>query len=110
MEEKEINRSWRRIIDTMNDGLMLIGTDGAVIMVNRAFEKLTGYTSDEVIGRSCKILNCDACEKAVQQGDRAWCSFFEKDEEVKTRCTIIKKDGSYLPVLKNAALLTRAFR
>ena len=70
MEEKEINRSWKRIIDTMNDGLMLIGTDGAVIMVNRAFEKLTGYTSDEVIGRSCKILHCDACEKAVQKGGR----------------------------------------
>lgn len=106
MKEEEINRSWKRIIDTMNDGLMLIGTDGAVIMVNRAFERLTGYTSDEVIGRSCRILRCDACENAVRKGKQAWCSFFEKDEEIKTRCLIIKKDGSYLPVLKNAALLT----
>jgi two-component system, NtrC family, response regulator HydG len=105
MKEEEINRYWKRIINTMNDGLMLIGPDGAIIMVNEAFERLTGYVSDEVIGRSCSILHCDACEKAVENEKKGWCTFFEKGEEAKNRCLIIKKDGSYLSVLKNAALL-----
>jgi len=34
MKEQEINRYWKRIVNTMNDGLMLVGPDGAIIMVN----------------------------------------------------------------------------
>jgi len=105
MQEAVTSRYWKRIINTMNDGLMLIGTDGAILMVNDAFEKLTGYTSGEAVGKSCTILRCDACEKAVEKGKHGWCTFFEKGEAAKNRCMIIRKDGTYLPVLKNASLL-----
>jgi two-component system, NtrC family, response regulator HydG len=105
MKEEEINRYWKHIINTMNDGLMLIGPDGAIIMVNEAFERLSGYTSDEVIGRSCTLLQCDACEKAIEKEKHGWCTFFEKGEQTKNRCMIIRKNGTYLPVLKNASFL-----
>jgi len=105
MKDKEINRYWKRIINTMNDGLMVIGPDGSIIMVNEAFERLTGYTADEVAGMPCTILKCDACEKAVEQGEHGWCALFVKDEERKNRCLVIKKDGTCIPVLKNASLL-----
>ena len=52
MREQEINRYWKRIINTMNDGLMLIGPDGSILMANHAFEELTGYMADEVIGQT----------------------------------------------------------
>jgi PAS domain S-box-containing protein len=105
MKDEEINRHWKRIIDTMNDGLMVIGQDGVIVMVNEAFERLTGYTADEVIGMPCTILKCDACEKAVKKGEHGWCTLFAREEEKKNRCLIIKKDGTCLPVLKNASLL-----
>ena len=60
MQEQEINRYWKRIIDTMNDGLMVIGPDGSILMANHAFEELTGYTADEVVGKPCTLLKCDA--------------------------------------------------
>ena len=41
MREEEINRYWKKIVNTMNDGLMLVGPDGGIIMVNRAFEQFS---------------------------------------------------------------------
>ena len=46
MNEREINRYWKKIVNTMTEGLMLVGPDGTIVMVNQAFEKLTGYTAD----------------------------------------------------------------
>ena len=105
MKQQETNRYWKKLVNTMNDGLMLIGSDGTIIMVNRAFEELTGYSSDEVIGRSCTILNCDGCEITLRKGDKEWCALFQGGQDIKKRCVVLKKDGTYLPVLKNASLL-----
>jgi len=108
MDEKEINRYWKKIINTMNDGLMLVGRDGAILMVNKAFEQLTGYTADEIIGRSCTVLDCDACERVIKkEGDQWQCSLFESGQkDIKhCRCVITKKDGTLLPALKNASVL-----
>jgi PAS domain S-box-containing protein len=108
MKEQDINRYWNKIINTMNDGLMLVGDDGTILMVNRAFEQLTGYTADEVIGESCTLLHCDACERVLKKEKGQWrCGLFEPgNKDIKRcRCVITKKDGTYLPALKNASVL-----
>jgi len=105
MKEQEINRYWKKILNTMNDGLILVGPDGTILMVNEAFEQLLGYTADEVIGRPCTLLNCDACETTLSEEGGAWCTLFAQGIDVKKRCIVMKKDGTYLPALKNASLL-----
>ena len=102
------NYPWKKIISTMNDGLMVIAQDGTVVMVNEAFETLTGYSEKEVIGKPCTLLECDACERALapMQTD-IWCALFDPDHEdiKRCRCSIRKKDGTYTPALKNASIL-----
>jgi PAS domain S-box-containing protein len=108
MDEKEINRYWKKIINTMNDGLMVVGRDGTILMVNKAFEQLTGYATDEIIGRSCTVLDCDACERVIKkEGDQWQCGLFESGQKdiKRCRCVITKKDGTLLPALKNASVL-----
>jgi len=105
MNTLEINRYLKNIIGTMNEGLLLVAPDGTMLMVNKAFEELTGYKSEEVVGRPCTLLHCDACETTLKNDGTSWCSLFEKGESVKKRCALIKKDGSCLPVIKNASLL-----
>lgn len=105
MKEQEINRHWKKILDTMTEGLMLIGTDGTILTVNQAFERLLGYTATEVVGRPCSILNCDVCERLIERGEKDWCTLFRQQQDVRKRCIIMKKDGTYLPALKNASLL-----
>ena len=39
MNEMEMNRYWKKIVGTMNEDLMLVGQDGTIVMVNKAFEE-----------------------------------------------------------------------
>lgn len=109
MVKLETNRYWKRIINTMNDGLIVISPEGRILMVNQAFEQLTGYTFDDVSGKPCTLLKCDACELAIKSEENKtwWCALFHPDHEgmKRCRCSYMKKDGTYIPVLKNASVL-----
>ena len=105
MKIREVNRYLKNVIGTMSEGLLLVAPDGTILMVNKAFEELSGYQENELIGRPCTLLSCDACETTLTSGDGTWCTLFERGEVIKKRCSIVKKDGSCLAVLKNATLL-----
>ena len=108
MDDHEINIFWKKIVNTINDGLMFINPEGSIEMVNKAFETLTGYTSKEAVGMSCDMLGCEACKKTLMtKNQSAWCELFENGEHdmKKCRCLLRCKDGSFLPVLKNASIL-----
>ena len=105
MNEQEINRYWKKIVNTMTEGLMLVGPDGTIVMVNEAFEKLTQYAADEIIGKPCTLLECDACEGTMKASAHRWCKLFEEGQVIKCRCHLLKKDGTYVSALKNASVL-----
>ncbi|MBU1194532.1 MAG: sigma 54-interacting transcriptional regulator [Proteobacteria bacterium] len=108
MDDHSMNIFWKKIVNTINDGLMFVGPEGSILMVNKAFETLTGYTSEDIIGMSCSVLGCDACEQTLRRKESStWCKLFEpghKDMK-KCQCQVRRKDGSFLPVLKNASIL-----
>jgi len=108
MNDHEINVFWKKIFNTINDGLIFISPDGSILMVNKAFEMLTGYSTKDAIGMSCELLGCDACEQTMQTDKEiAWCKLFiEGQADIKKcHCHIKCKDGSMVPVLKNASVL-----
>lgn len=105
MDEQKINRYWKEIFNTMNDGLMVVSPDGTILMVNQAFEKITGYSREELIGHSCSLLHCDACAAARSEGKSQWCDLFEQGAATRRPCLLMRKDGSYVHTLKNAAIL-----
>ena len=105
MNEQEINRYWKKIVNTMTEGLMLVGPDGTIVMVNEAFEKLTQYAADDIIGKPCTLLECDACEGTMKASAHRWCKLFEEGQVIKCRCHLLKKDGTYVSALKNASVL-----
>jgi len=47
------------VIQNTAEGIMVMGVDGDILEVNPAFTRITGYASDEVIGRSFKLLRSD---------------------------------------------------
>lgn len=97
---------WEQIINTMSDGLVLISPEGKIMLVNRAFEELTGYAAADLVGQPCSLLECDACRR-LHEGASQWCALFDPDqlEMRRVRCTIVRKDGTCLNTIKKASLL-----
>ena len=109
MLTKDLHKYWNRIINTMHEGLIVIASDGTIVMVNQSFELLTGYTSKDLIGNSCIMLDCDACElvRKSEEEKSWWCALFDPDYPglKQCRCNLLKKDGTYMPALKSATVL-----
>ncbi len=95
----------KSVVDTMMDGLMVVDTDGTIVSLNRAMEILTGYSKRELIGNDCSILACDICFRSSRKKTIKHCVLFKRGEFFRERCTLKRKDGSLLVVLKNATLL-----
>lgn len=105
MFEEEVDRYWKTIVDTIRDGIMVVDTNGSILSVNRALETITDYTHDELIGQKCSILNCSIFNLAREKCGDHWCLLFKTGAMNMRRCTIMRKDGTYVPVLKNASQL-----
>jgi two-component system response regulator HydG len=105
MFENEYSQYWKTVVQTMLDGLMVVDPEGVILSVNNAFETLTGYGEDELIGQSCKILDCSTCFESRAMGGINHCQLFSNGEVRHKRCTLKRKDGSLVHVLKNAAVL-----
>ncbi len=57
-------------IEQISEAIMITDSDGNIEYVNNAFEKMTLYTSGEVIGRNPNLLNCGKQTKSFYQ--RLW--------------------------------------
>ncbi|MEK7333569.1 MAG: PAS domain S-box protein, partial [Nitrospirota bacterium] len=49
------------VFETMRDGLMIVDTEGIILFFNKAAEQITGYRKNEVMGKSCTMLDSDTC-------------------------------------------------
>jgi two-component system, NtrC family, response regulator HydG len=105
MFEEEVNRYWKTIVDTIRDGIMVVDTSGSILSVNKALEMMTDYSHQELIGQKCSILNCSVFNLAREKCGDHWCLLFKTGAMNMRRCTIMRKDGTYVPVLKNATQL-----
>ena len=105
MLEREFDRYWKTVVNTIRDGLMVVDERGTIVSVNTALETITGYDRKELIGRDCSVLRCDICEKVRQEGKDKWCSLFDGGQLKARQCVLRRKDGKMVHALKNACLL-----
>lgn len=104
MLKEESNQYWKTVVDTIQDGVMIVEPNGTIISVNRGFEKITGYTRKEVLLKSCALLNCNSCETARNQEDCHYCAMFKRGKLRRKRCIILRKDGRPVHIIKNASV------
>jgi PAS domain S-box-containing protein len=54
---------WQHVVDTMNEGLLLVGPDRRIVYINRKGEQLIGRKLDEVRGQLCvDAISCPQCQ------------------------------------------------
>jgi PAS domain S-box-containing protein len=104
----EIAKYWKTIVDTLQDGLMVLDPSGNILAVNPAAEKLTGYTADELVGNNCRTLNCTGCDVFGKGSGRDWCKLFISGEVKAKKCMISDKQRRAVHVVKNASVLKDA--
>ncbi|MCB2228086.1 MAG: sigma 54-interacting transcriptional regulator [Desulfarculaceae bacterium] len=102
---EDIGRHWQSVVDTMAEGLFVVDTRGRVVFINPAAERLTGYRREEVLGRSCSAFESETCQSCHDEQGCMACGLFENGRVLNKRCTIVKKDGSAVHMLKNARVL-----
>ncbi|MCB2187291.1 MAG: sigma 54-interacting transcriptional regulator [Deltaproteobacteria bacterium] len=96
---------WNTVAETLHDGLLVVSPEGTILSVNEACAKLTGYTKEQLVGQSCRILNCTGC-KIIGKGPGAdYCGLYRQGQVRSKRCNITTRDGREVTVLKRAAVL-----
>ncbi len=64
----------KKAVDASHDGIVIAeqeGDDNILIYVNKAFERLTGYTADEILYQDCRFLQTGDREQEGLQEVRA---------------------------------------
>jgi two-component system response regulator HydG len=105
MAEEELDRYWKTVVNTIQDGVMIVDTHGRIISVNKAFQFITGYSKDDLIGKTCDVLRCNLFATARKDKGDQWCVLFDTGNMDRRKCTLLKKDGTVLHALKNASIL-----
>ncbi|MBW1990757.1 MAG: sigma 54-interacting transcriptional regulator [Deltaproteobacteria bacterium] len=93
-----------RVLETMQEGVVVVDPTGMIQWVNQAMEKITGYGRQELVGQSCAVIRSDRCF-SPEGPTRHQCQLFQEGAIPSSKCVLVAKDGSLKHVLKNAVLL-----
>jgi PAS domain S-box-containing protein len=95
----------RHVLATMPSGLFTVDTTGRITSWNQAMEDITGYRAGEMMGKPCAILRGDTCFAGPLANCENRCPLFAGERVEGKRCVIVRRDGSPVPVHKNARLM-----
>ena len=101
----DLSKHWKTVVNTLYDGIMVVAPDGKIIAMNPAAERLTGYKAEELIGRSCRELDCTGCEIFGKGPGEKWCGLYARGDVRAKKCTITNKENRLVNVIKNASVL-----
>lgn len=81
-------------VDASNDGIVIAeheGDDNILIYVNKAFERLTGFSADDVLYQDCRLLQADDRDQFARRAIR---DALNKGQPCRQIIRNYRKDGS----------------
>ncbi len=101
----DLSGHWKIIFETLMDGLIVVDPQGKILALNPAAERMTGYGADELVGKSCRILDCTGCDIIAKGPAEKWCGLYAKGDVRAKKCLITNKDKRIVNIIKNASIL-----
>ncbi|SDU18997.1 sigma-54 interaction domain-containing protein [Desulfobacula phenolica] len=101
----DIGKQWRHIIDSVQDGIIIVDEKGCFVAANQTAQWITGYTEEELKGQSCRILNCTGCKIIGKGKGKNWCGLFSQGLIREKKCLITNRQNRTIPIIKSATVL-----
>ena len=101
----DIGKHWRPIIDSAQDGIIIVDDRGNFIAANHSAQLMTGYSEAQLKGRSCRLLNCTGCEIKGNGVGKNWCGLFSAGMIRDKKCVITAANNRAIPIVKTATVL-----
>ena len=94
-----------QILEELSDGIMLVNADGTVRHVNRALEKMLGYTADELVGVSALDLPTYRGQDNLEKGAALFDEVMNKGFAEPVDMDAVTKDGKVIPLSFSASVI-----
>lgn len=104
---KESNEYCSHLLHMVSDGLMMIGKDGRIVYVNKAFEQIVGFRSPVILGShfSDPRWNFKCIDAAGGADDSVFQSVFQTGQELADKvCHLVFADGHEGTFIINATI------
>jgi len=101
----DIGKHWRHIIESVQDGIIIVDAQGKFIAANYSAQLITGYSEEHLKGRSCRLLNCTGCKIKGTGKGKDWCSLFSAGLIRDKKCMITDSKNRTIPIVKTATVL-----
>ncbi|HJP93775.1 MAG TPA: PAS domain S-box protein [Pyrinomonadaceae bacterium] len=92
---RQSEERYRELFENARDAIYVHDLEGNYIRVNRAAEKLSGYTRDEIVGHN--FVEFLSAEHVFHVRDR-FCAKLARQGETTYECDVITKDGRRIPI------------
>ncbi len=93
------------LLESIGDGVFTLNPDGEITSWNLSMQRISGYKSHEVIGKSCHILEFSQCFGKQCPADLKECEIYKYGKVEPTECFLKHKTGQMIPVIKNARIM-----
>ena len=93
-----------QILDTMAEGLFTLDDQGMITSWNKSMEKISGYSEQEALGNTCRLIECSRCFDKQCPADIKKCGVIKHGKTEAKECFIRHKNGHDVAVIKNARL------
>ena len=94
-----------QIIDSMADGVFTMDADGRISSWNRSMERISGYTANEAIGKTCAVFRFSRCFGKECPAGIMKCGIMTHGSSGAKDCLLQHKEGHDVPVIKSASVV-----
>jgi PAS domain S-box-containing protein len=91
-----------QIINSMADGVFTMDRAGRISSWNPAMERISGYSAEEALGKTCKIMQFSRCFGKKCPANLEACGIVKHGLAEVKECILQHRDGHQVPVIKNA--------
>jgi PAS domain S-box-containing protein len=95
----------RYLLESMADGVFTLNRAGEITFWNASMKKISGYSAQEALGKTCTMLRFNLCLKKTCPSGINECGIYEKGAVDAKECALRHKHGYDVPVLKSARLV-----